>query len=523
MPPSGVPPESTGESAKDAPRGAGTLRNVFSNWGAFLFHALTGFFVSPFVVNTLGNDVYGTWALLASLVGYLGLLDLGVRGAVTRFVSNLHAAGEHGEAERYSSAALVVFTVTSVIALAAGVAVALVIDAFSIPPDLIRDAKIAVMLSAGTIAVAFITGVYGGIITAMQRFDLSSGTDVVVEGIRIVVLVVALKAGYGLVALPAIQLGASLLRLAISIFFSRRLYPEITPSYRGWTREQVVSIFDFSLTSTGLNGAGIIIMQMDAVVIGWFLPVAQVTFFAIAGNLTRYARSTVTAISHTMTPRASALSGAGADSELERLPLLGSRAATLILLPIAVTFLLRGETFIGLWMGAEYALPSGGVLLILTLPLVFDAGRSVTAATIMGLDRHKALLLPYAGEAVANFVLSVVLVRSIGIEGVAWGTAIPRLVTTGLILPRIYSRILGFTPGRFWIEAWVRPALAMIPFAAATWAVEELLVADSLLIFFMQVALVLPAAAAGAWLWGMDGQERSAIRRRLAEKLFERD
>ena len=90
-----MPRVSEAEAVARAPRGAGALKNVLSNWGAFVFHAAVGFFVAPFVVGSLGPDAYGTWALLASLVGYMGLLDLGVRGGVTRFLSRFHAAGDH--------------------------------------------------------------------------------------------------------------------------------------------------------------------------------------------------------------------------------------------------------------------------------------------------------------------------------------------------------------------------------------------------------------------------------------------
>src|SRR5262249_53088454 len=71
------------------------LINVVSNWAALATAAAVTFFLTPLVVHGLGPTVYGTWALLGGLVGYMGLVDLGVRGAVTRYVSAFHAAGSH--------------------------------------------------------------------------------------------------------------------------------------------------------------------------------------------------------------------------------------------------------------------------------------------------------------------------------------------------------------------------------------------------------------------------------------------
>ena len=90
-------------SAGAARKKPSPLVNVLSNYGVFFFTAVASFFLSPFIVHRLGNETYGTWALLVSLVGYLGLLDLGVRGAVTRFIANTHASGDHDASSRYAS------------------------------------------------------------------------------------------------------------------------------------------------------------------------------------------------------------------------------------------------------------------------------------------------------------------------------------------------------------------------------------------------------------------------------------
>ena len=71
-------------------------KNVLANWGGYLFTAVTSFFLAPLIVHGLGDVSYGIWAILGSLVGYLGLLDLGVRGAVTRGMAKFHAQEDQG-------------------------------------------------------------------------------------------------------------------------------------------------------------------------------------------------------------------------------------------------------------------------------------------------------------------------------------------------------------------------------------------------------------------------------------------
>ena len=86
-------------------RAPGVLWSTVANWMAFAVAAVVSFMLSPFIVHRLGNSAYGTWVLLGSFVGYLGLLDFGVRGAVTRYVANQHAASDHQGASATVAAA----------------------------------------------------------------------------------------------------------------------------------------------------------------------------------------------------------------------------------------------------------------------------------------------------------------------------------------------------------------------------------------------------------------------------------
>lgn len=490
--------------------------NVLSNWGAFLFYSVAGFFISPFVVRSLGKDLYGTWVLIGSTVGYLGLLDLGVRGAVTRFIARLHAAGDHAEARRFCSAALFVFLCASAIAVVGGLALAAILPVFSIPAAILPTARVAVVLIACTIAVALPGGVYGGVVIALQRFDLSNAASVIVEALRMVTVILFLRAGYGLIALALIQLTAGVANLAFNFWLSRRIYPELRPKLRDWNRGHLREMIGYSLTTTALNGAGIVILQMDSVVIARFMPVAMVTYFVVAGSLTDYARKTVAAISRTVTPRISALEGAGESDRARRLPVLSARIATIVLLPIVITFLTRGGSFFRLWMGQDFVGPSGRVLIVLSLSLWLDAGRQVIASSLMGLNKHEVLIRPYVIEAVANLVLSVILVQRLGLIGVAIGTAVPRLIVSGGLLPPIFARALDVRLGEFWSEVWLRPTIAMVPFGVASWLVERYAEPTSFLVYFAEVTVLLPLAVLGVWLVAFTGTERSAARRRLA-------
>src|SRR5215475_2071598 len=127
----------------------GPVRNVLWNWGGYVLATLVAFFLSPFVIRQLGDSAYGVWTLVGSLTGYLGLLDMGVRGAVTRYVARFHALSEHEDASRTASTALSMFALagTGALLIASLVATA-AIDLFHIP-EVYRDPAVVVLILTG--------------------------------------------------------------------------------------------------------------------------------------------------------------------------------------------------------------------------------------------------------------------------------------------------------------------------------------------------------------------------------------
>jgi len=485
-------------------------------WLAFAFNVGVSFFLSPFIVHRLGNTAYGIWVLLGSLVGYMGLLDLGVRGAVMRYVARHHARREDDEAGRIASSGLVIFGATGLLALSISAVIAAVVERiFRIPAGIVPVARAVVLIGGLNIAASLISGVFGGTVTAMQRFDLSSITEIVVGVIRTAAIVVALYAGTGLLGLALVQLAATLLLGATQYAITRRLYPQLKLRLRGVDRTRITTIMTFSIFSTLLQVSGLLIFSLDSVVIGTALPVAMITFFAIAASLTDYTRAILSALSQTITPRASALDGAGESAELERVIVRTAAQATYVVLPITVTFIVRGQSFLGLWMGPSYAGPSGQVLTILSVALSFAAARQVVAGATIGLNRHRLLVPFYLTEGVINLGLSLYWVRVWGIEGVALGTTVPNLVTTTLVIPWVLRRLLGTRLRDLWGRIWLRPISAMIPFTAVTVVIEHTWAAHSLLMLFAGVAAALPVAAAGAWFIGFSSGDRQEYATRL--------
>jgi O-antigen/teichoic acid export membrane protein len=468
-------------------------RNVLFNWLGSIANMAVGFFLSPFILHRLGDVANGVWILSVSIVSYLTLLDLGMQNSVLRFVSKGHTKGDHQSASDALSAALWVRLQISVLALVLSAGIAAVFPhIIKIPQALASDARKAILIIGLNTAIAMSVGVVGGVLSGLNRYDLQNYVALIQTAVRVIGIVFVLRSGRGIVSIALCELVAVVVGNILLLVIAHGLYPELQIRIRKPKRETLRQIWTYSSYAFLTTIAVKLVYQTDNLVVGAFVSASAVTFYAIANNLCRYTGQIVDSMGNTFVPAASTYEAANDTHSLLMLYRNGTRATMMISLPVLITLMLRGHSFIGLWMGQEYARSSGTVLIILLAGLLFSYTNRTAAAIAFGVEKHKTMSIWAIGEGVANLVLSITLVHWYGIYGVAIGTLIPSLVVQLGLWPRYIHQLVGLTPFEVVWNVWAPMLLASVPFALATWAVGNYFPAHNLFIFFLQVLATLP-------------------------------
>ncbi|HEX3969466.1 MAG TPA: polysaccharide biosynthesis C-terminal domain-containing protein [Edaphobacter sp.] len=479
--------------------------NVGMNWVSMAVNMVVPFFLMPFVVRHLGPVGYGVWILAVSTVSYLNLLDLGLRSAIIRFISKSATEGNVVEAQKTIGAALWfrLLIAAGVACLSIGLAL-LFPHLFKVPYELQRASQITVLMCALGVAVTLLSGVFGGVLSGVNRFDVTSSITVVQTVVRAMGYVLILRSSYighseskGLVALAYWEFTVILLSGLLTWFAAMKIYP---PCRIRITRPEFATlkmIWSYSFKTFIIIIAVQIVFYTDNIVVGAFLSVGAVTLYSIAGSLALYAGQVSTAMGSTFIPMASGMDATGQTKNLQRLLLRGSQAALGLMLPIGITLLLRGKTFIGLWMGPQYSETSGTILQILLISQFFTIANSTAGQIAYGVDKHKSVATSAAIEAVFNLSLSLILVKTIGLYGVAWGTSISMSVVHLIFWPRYVKRELGIPIRTYLWEGWIKITLCAVPFAITCVLVDRYLHVSSLVSFFAQVMLTLPVYVLG--------------------------
>ena len=144
---------------------AGSALNVAN----LLVTAVVSVLMMPFIVHRLGDRMYGIWALVAAVVGYYGLLELGLSSAIRRYLGASLGAKDENQSRRVFNTALILYCGLGLVVFAVTTVAAALAHFFTRTPEdanLFRQVIFWVGLS---VAIGFPIRVYRGVLEEIGR------------------------------------------------------------------------------------------------------------------------------------------------------------------------------------------------------------------------------------------------------------------------------------------------------------------------------------------------------------------
>ena len=436
------------------------LRSIFSNWLSLIIIGVIYFVLTPVLIHSLGDFYYGMWVLAMSVLDYYGLLDLGIRTTLHRFVGRLKGMNERAALDETVATALAISIGVCFLVLGLTLALAYILPKFFVVPGAARRTfQLLVVFLGLSVGVLFPARVLGAYLCGLQRFDLYNLALISTAILRAVLIVAVLHWGFGVVHVGAVTLGIAVLTLLLNRWLVHLADPMVSLNLRrtSWARIRELSSFSFYAF---LNTLGDYLrFYTDSVVIARMLSIALVTPFSVAGRLLSYFKEVVLGLAGPLMPRMSELEGQAKHSELRQLFLQGTKAVALISLSIGSLILVSGKSLLSLWLGERFV-ESYPLLLVLTAGYVVALGQWPSRDVLYAKGRHRPLGCWTLAEGGANLLLSVYWARKYGLFGVALGTAVPMIVVAVLVQPWYVLRLMGISLREYVQEALLRPVIA---------------------------------------------------------------
>ncbi|MGA2602763.1 MAG: oligosaccharide flippase family protein [Verrucomicrobiia bacterium] len=424
-----------------------------------------GIFLSPYLIHCLTKETYGLWVLIGSVVGYFGFTDFGVRIATGRLVAYYRARQDAAKVNHTINTSLALLTASGfVVTLLTFVLSPYFGRLFHIGPNVLH-VPTAVFLCGFAVAIGLPLTVFEGCLAGYERYDFINIVEIFMIIARVGLTVWMMQLGYGILALAAINFALTVAGGSVKLLLCYRVFKPLHVAMEHIDRSTIRDTYATSIWFLILAISVRISFFTDNVVIGYFRTTGEVAVYSIAGRLAQYALIAVNAFNLVLMPVSAAYDAQADLSKQRRLLLLGTRASFAAAIFMATIFLAYGRRIIHIWVGSGFE-QAAIVLAILTFPMITQASQTTTLIVMQGMAKHKNLSLIYLAEALANLVLSLILVRPLGIVGVALGTALTNTLSSLIVQPIYVCRVLSLGVADYYRKAFLPVLLATAPLVA---------------------------------------------------------
>lgn len=443
------------------------LVSAFTNWLAFAATLMVSFFLSPYLIGKLGDSRYGVWVFVESIIAYFMLFDLGIAAGVVRFTAKYHAQKNQHELNRLASACLALFVGLGALAFLVGLALTPVLSPMMSKSGMpTGEISVFTLLMLGNLALSLPLGVFPAILDGLERFAVKSLVRTVFLAGRTVAIVMLMERDQSLIGLAVIFTIGTLAEHFVLAILCWVYLPRLRFGLSLIDREMLRRVKGYSLDAFLAMIASRVSVQSGAIVIGIFLSAPEITWFAIALRLVDFAKALLRSATITLTPAISSLEAAGNIAAIRHVLLKGTRWVLYLIVPVQIGLVIFSKPFLTIWLGSpEYAVRCYSALVILSATLSLVVAQSVASRILYGMGRLRLFALGSLGEAALNLTMSLLLVRHLGIVGIAWASAIPSLLFCLFVIGYV-CRLLRIRWRDYIGATTLRPmAAALVPLA----------------------------------------------------------
>jgi len=484
--------------------------------GNLIVAAVVSLFLMPFIVHHLGDRLYGFWSLATAYIGYYGLLDLGLSSAVSQYICMAIGRNDRAECGNVFNVALRIQSLFAGVALLATGTIAAAAPWFCRnPADAALFWRVIVILGVNA-AIGFPVRVYQGVLDAELRFDIQSWLTTLGLALRTGLIVWAILAGGGLLALAWMTLLATLPVVALQIWLARREAPWARIDKMLIKRKSVKGLFPYSFYTLLASIADTLRFQIDPLVITGFVGLVAVTHYRVASVFMRYYIDAVYSSIGAFQQVLSRLHGAGDRTGVERVFLFATKVSICISVFIGVSLILWGKPFISRWMGAKYE-DAYGPMVALSLAVLLDVVQSPSINLLYATINHRFYAYANWAEGIINLLFSLALARPLGILGVALGTLIGALVVRVGVQPWWVCKAVGLDYGRY-MRFLARNLVRCGCLTGAAMAISAWGLKPSYSHMVTSAICATAGYAAGSWFLVFSGSERQQLQAAIANR-----
>ena len=407
-------------------------RNISSNIKYNIASQGVSFIISlalfPFIVSHVGKEIYGAYLLAMTFIGYFGILDFGVTNTVAKYIAEFNGKNDREKVTKIINSSLFFYIIIGAI-----IAAILLILSFCFDRVFkIGAADIIIMRQlfwVAALASLFIWPgkTFDGILYGLQRFDWLAISNITTTILTAVSAYFIFTNNLGMVWFLALSYFFIILRYLISYIVLRYHILKTNICFPYFDKETSKMIFGFSFFLFLTSLLSLLIFDFDSFIIGAFASISAITLYNVGYNLQTGFRGINSLIGYPLFTAGAEMEGKNEQDKQKELLFKGTKYMGMIFVPMVIITIIFAKIFINSWMGpgfSESILPAQ----ILIAFWMFNATLQVGGGLATAKGYVKVFFKISILNALLNVILSLILVKPLGILGVVLGTTISMIL-----------------------------------------------------------------------------------------------
>lgn len=484
----------------------GSILSILS----IIIGSLVQIFYTPMYMKYLGTTDYGINSLVQSIMGYIGMLNLGLGSAIVRYTVRYRTEGKIEEEKSLNGMFLVIFLVIMLISIILGIYIYFIIpelftEKFTLE-ELIKTRKVFVITMIGTV-VSFPVSVFSTNITSREKFLYQKTLNLLKLLITPIVGAILMLNGFKLIAVVSATIILTLISNIFDIVYAFKIGMRLKLNNFDFKILKDISVYSFYIF---LN---IVIDRIywgtDRIIIGKYIGPTAVGIYSIASIFNMIYMNLSLAVSGVLFPRINKMVVEKKYKELSDMFINIGRIQYILLGLISSGFIIFGNEFIYLWLGKGYVEVykiALWIMIPLTIPLIQNTGMAIVQAR----NQHQFRSIVYFFIAILNIGVSILLVKSYGIIGCAVATGFSFILGHIIIMNIYYWKRVNINIPLFWNNI-LRMSIPVIITMIIGYGLNYFISEYRIITFILKGIVYVVAYAVLMWLLGMNKDEKKEI------------
>lgn len=398
----------------------------------------------PLSLAYLGEERFGLWMALSSLVAALTFADIGIGAGLQNAIAECHGRDDHDAPRSYVSAALLVVASLSLAVVAAAL---LAVPWLPLERWLpVRDptARGEVEPTAIALLLCIAIGLPAGLAQRIHngyqegyvaKVWMTAGRALAFGG---VLLCIALQLGLPSMAAAYAGLPFAVMIVAGLVLFRRR--PWLAPAPRAITRPALRRIARTGLAALFVQLGFVLATNGMPLVIASRLGAQALPPFSITASMLWIPALIVQSAALPLWPAYREARARGDRAWIAQAFARSVRRGALVLLPCLALALVAGRPAIRLWTGVEGVVPDLSLLAALCAWAALNTWSTLCMVLLNGLERMRAQAIYGCASALAALAVGAALAPEGGVGAAAWALVgccgVPRAILHGIDVAR---------------------------------------------------------------------------------------